>query len=137
MAGGMTVVEEKTPEVEVVPKASRRRFTAAYKRQVLEQADRCQAPGDVGALLRREGLYSSHLTAWRAARRRGELAGAGSRRRGPKPKPRDPQAKRLLELERENRRLQARAERAEALVEVQKKLSALLHPSDESNTGRP
>ncbi len=123
-------------EVEVVGKAERRRFTAAYKRRVVQEADRCRKPGEVGALLRREGLYSSHLTAWRAARARGELAGAGAKRRGPKPTPAPREAKRILELERENRRLRARAERAEALVEVQKKLSAFLHQDDGPRTAR-
>ena len=121
-------------EVEVVAKATRRRFTAAYKRRMLREAARCTKPGELGALLRREGLYSSNLTAWRAARARGALAGEGTRRRGPKPKPAPPDAKRILELERENRRLRARAERAEALVEVQKKLSALLHQDDGLST---
>jgi transposase-like protein len=123
-------------EVEVVAQAKRRRFTVAYKRRILEEADRCRKPGEVGALLRREGLYSSHLTTWRAARARGELAGEGAKRRGPKAKPSHPEAKRILQLERENRRLRARAERAEALVEVQKKLSALLEQDDGSSTGR-
>jgi len=122
-------------ETEVVAKATRRQFTAAYKRRVLQEADRCEQPGEIGALLRREGLYSSHLTAWRAARARGELAGAGTTRRGPKPPPVSRDVKRILQLERENRRLRARAERAEALVEVQKKLSALLHRDDEASTG--
>src|SRR5438552_11130450 len=71
--------------VEVVARAQRRRFTAAYKPQILQEADRCRKPGEVGALLRREGLYSSHLAAWRAARARGGLAGDGAKRRGPKP----------------------------------------------------
>lgn len=124
-----TASEEVKPEVEVVAKAQRRRFTVAYKRRVLQEADRCRKPGEIGALLRREGLYSSHLVTWRAARARGELAGDGAKRRGPKPKPAHPDAKRILQLERENRRLRARAERAEALVEVQKKLSALLEES--------
>jgi len=123
-------------ETEVVAKATRRRFTAAYKRKVLQEADRCERPGEIGALLRREGLYSSHLTAWRAARARGELGGDGTKRRGPKPKPRSPDVRRILQLERENRRLRARAERAEALVEVQKKLSALLHRDDGPRTER-
>ena len=121
-------------EVEVVAKATRRRFTAAYKRRMLHEADRCTKVGELGALLRREGLYSSNLTAWRAAQARGELAGEGVKRRGPKPKPPHPEAKRILHLERENRQLRARAERAEALVEVQKKLSALLHQTDGLNT---
>jgi hypothetical protein len=95
-------------------------------RRILREADRCRRPGEIGALLRREGLYSSQLSAWRAARERGELGGQGSRKRGPEGKRPDPSAKRIAELERENRRLRKRAERAEALVEVQKKLSELL-----------
>jgi len=77
-------------EVEVVAKATRRRFTAAYKRRMLQEADRCTKVGDLGALLRREGLYSSNLTARRAAQARGELAGDAGKRRGPKPKPPHP-----------------------------------------------
>ena len=107
-------------------KAERRRFTAEYKRKILEEAERCTRSGEVGALLRREGLYSSHLAVWRRARARGELTGLAPRKRGPKPRPVDPNAKRVVDLEREVRRLRARAERAEALVEVQKKVSELL-----------
>ncbi len=114
------------PEIEVVAKAERRRFTAEYKRRILQEAERCREPGEVAALLRREGLYSSHLAAWRAARRRGELAGLAPKARGPKPTRPDPRDRKIVELERENRRLQARAERAEALVELQKKVSDLL-----------
>lgn len=113
-------------ETEVVAKAARRRFTAAEKLRVLKEADGCTKPGELGALLRREGLYSSHLSEWRAARRRGELAGLTPRPRGPKAKPVDPREKKLAELERENRRLSARLERAEGLIEVQKKVSQLL-----------
>jgi transposase-like protein len=113
------------PEVEVVAKATRRRFTVEYKRKILREADGCKTPGAVGALLRREGLYSSNLTAWRAARDRGELTGA-PRPRGPVPRVADPRDKRIAELERETGRWRKRAERAEALVEVQKKLAALL-----------
>src|SRR2546426_10344345 len=115
-----------TTESEVVAKATRRRFTAAEKLRVLREADGCTKPGDLGALLRREGLYSSHLAAWRAARQRGELAGLTPRRRGPRAKPVDPRDKKIAELERETRRLQARLERAEGLIEVQKKVSQLL-----------
>ena len=85
-------------EVEVVAKAQRRRFTAAYKRRILGEANGCQQPGAIGALLRREGLYSSQLAAWRAARQRGELVALGSQRRGPKPPRPDPRAKRIAEL---------------------------------------
>ena len=113
------------PEIEVTAKATRQRFTLEYKRRVVREADACKTPGAVGALLRREGLYSSHLAAWRAARDRGELAG-GAKKRGPVPQVVDPREKRIAELERETTRWQKRAERAEALVEVQKKVAALL-----------
>ncbi len=113
-------------EVEVSAKAQRRRFPVEYKRKILSEADRCREPGEIGALLRREGLYSSHLSAWRAARDRGALGGKGISKRGPKAKPKDPNEKRVRELERENRRLRRRAERAEAFVELQKKVSEVL-----------
>jgi len=113
------------PEVEVVAKASRRRFTMEYKRKIVREADGCKTPGAVGTLLRREGLYSSHLTVWRAARERGEFAGA-PKKRGPAPQPADPRDKTIAEQAREIARWKHRAERAEALVEVQKKLAALL-----------
>lgn len=113
-------------EVEVLAQAERRRFSVEYKRRILREADSCTKPGELGALLRREGLFSSHLSAWRAARARGEFGGLSSKKRGPEPKPVHPDAKRILALERENRRLRARAERAEALVELQKKVAALL-----------
>ncbi len=110
-------------EVEVSPKATRRRFTEDYKRRILAEADGCTMSGELGALLRREGLYSSHLSTWRQAAARGELSG---KKRGPKAKPVDPNAKHILRLEREIRHLRARAERAEALIAVQKKVAALL-----------
>ena len=113
-------------EVEVSSKAQRRRFPLEYKRKILSEADRCREPGEIGALLRREGLYASNLSAWRAARDRGELGGKGIRKRGPKAKPKDPNEKRLRELERETRKLRRRAERAEAFVELQKKVSEIL-----------
>src|SRR6266404_4606970 len=113
-------------ETEVVAKAQRRRFTAEYKRRIVREADRCTKPGELGALLRREGLYSSHLTSWRAARERGELAGLAPKPRGPKATPPDPRDKKMAEQEREIVRWKQRAERAEALVELQKKVAALL-----------
>ena len=106
-------------------KAQRRRFTAAYKLNVLEEAARCRAPGELGALLRREGLYSSHLAAWRAARRRGELAGL-TVRRGPSRRVVNPLVGRVAQLERQLTAATKRAERAEAIVAVQKKVAALL-----------
>ena len=119
-------------EVEVVAKAERRRFTAEYKRRIVRAADRCTKPGEIGALLRREGLYSSLLTTWRAARDRGELAGLAPRKRGPKVVPPDPRERKIAELEREVARQRKRAERAEGLVELQKKLAALLGTPFES-----
>jgi len=114
------------PEVEVLEKAARRRFSAEYKRKVIKEADACVRPGELGALLRREGLYSSHLSTWRAARERGEIAGLAPKKRGPAPKEKNPLAIKVAVLERESRRWQARAERAEALVELQKKVSEIL-----------
>ena len=115
------------PEIEVTAKATRRRFTLDYKRKIVQEADRCKTSGAVGALLRREGLYSSHLTTWRAARERGDLAGPTTvKKRGPVPRGPDPQAKQITELERESTRWRKRAERAEALVELQKQIAALL-----------
>lgn len=123
-------------ETEVMAKAARRRFTAAEKLRVLREADRCTKPGELSALLRREGLYSSHLSAWRLARRNGELAGLTPRPRGPKAKPVDPRDKRIAELERQTRRLRARLERAEGLIEVQTKVAALLGTPFESDEPR-
>src|SRR5712692_8862617 len=113
-------------DVEVVAKAERRRFTAEYKRRIVREADRCTKPGEIGALLRREGLYSSLLTTWRAARDRGEFEGLSPKKRGPKATPPDPRDKKIAEQEREITRWKKRAERAEALVDVQKKVAALL-----------
>ena len=111
--------------IEVVAKATRRRFTVEYKRKILREAETCKAPGAIGALLRREGLYSSHLTTWRAARDRGELAGVPTKR-GPVRRVADSRDKRMTELGRENIHWRKRAERAEALVELQKQIAALL-----------
>ena len=112
--------------IEVVAKATRRRFTVEYKRKVVREADACKTPGAIGALLRREGLYSSHLTTWRAARERGELAGPTSKKRGPARRVVDPRDKKLTEQAREISRWKKRAERAEALVALQKQVAALL-----------
>lgn len=112
-------------EVEVMAKPTRRRYMAEYKLRILREAGVCSGRGELGALLRREGLYSSNLTAWRKQRERGELEGL-SRKRGPAPKPRNPLADKVRVLERENARLKARAERAEGLVEIQKKVSEIL-----------
>ena len=112
-------------EVEVVAKAERRRFTAQYKRKVLREADHCQQPGEIGGLLRREGLYWSNLANWRKQRERGELAGLSTKKCGPKWREKNPLAERVRELERDNTRLKRRAERAEGIVELQKKVSEI------------
>jgi transposase-like protein len=112
--------------VQVVAKPRRRTYTAEYKRRILKEADACTTPGAIGALLRREGLYSSHLVQWRRARARGELAGLTPRKRGRKSMPVDPRDRQITELERQLAEMRGRAERAEALVEAQKNLAALL-----------
>lgn len=120
------MVSSACPEVEVLAKAERRRFTVDYKKRILREADGCTRPGEIGALLRREGLYSSTLSYWRRARDRGDLSGTGIRKRGPEGRPVDSRDRRISELARENRRLKSRLERAEALIDVQKKVSELL-----------
>jgi len=121
-------------ETEVSSRPQRRRFTAEYRRRIVKEAEACAEVGQVGALLRREGLYSSHLASWRRATERAELAAQAPRKRGPKPKF-DERDRRLVELQRENDKLKARAERAELLVEIQKKVASVLgiplHDSDE------
>lgn len=121
------------PDPEVVVKPKRRQFTAEYKHRILQEAEACTQPGEVGALLRREGLYSSHLTTWRHQRQRGELQGLAPAKRGRKS---DPYAAEFARLQRENARLQAQVKRAELIIDVQKKLSQLLGlpetPSDDN-----
>ena len=124
-------------EVEVLAKASRRWFSAEYKLKILREAEACTDPGAIGALLRREGLYSSNLTTWRGQRERGELLGLAPKKRGPAPKVRNPLAAKVAALEREVTRQTARAERAEALVELQKKVAELLGSPLPQNGGRP
>jgi transposase len=122
----MSMVTAAFAEVEVSAKAQRRRFTAEYKRKILQEADACKKPGEVGALLRREGLYSSHLATWRALRERGELAGLTPKKRGPKVRDVDERDLRIVELERQLARAEAKIERAELIIDVQKKLGRLL-----------
>jgi len=111
------------PDPEVVVKADRRRFTAAYKHRILQEADAATQPGAIGALLRREGLYSSHLSTWRHQRTQGELLGLTPAKRG---RQADPQAAEIVRLQRETERLTAQLTRAELIIEVQKKVSQLL-----------
>ena len=114
------------PATEVSEQAKRRRFTADYKQRILREAALCTEPGAIGALLRREGLYSSHLATWRAHAQQGAHAALTPKARGPRATPPDPRALEVAGLERDVRRWQRRAERAEALVALQKKVSQLL-----------
>jgi transposase len=111
---------------EVVPNAKRRAFSAEYKLGILAEADAAAAhPGAIGALLRREGLYSSHLVTWRRERRTGMLKGLTPHKRGPKSK-RSPQEEELQKLRRENLRLTEELRKAAIVIDVQKKVGALL-----------
>ena len=116
-------VSDRMPKTEVVVKAKRRQYTAEYKLRILRELDRSQGAGETGALLRREGLYSSHLTTWRRQRERGELDGLSPQRRGPKA---DPPAAELARLQRENERLCERLRKAELIIDVQKKVAQML-----------
>jgi transposase len=124
----------------VTSKAKRRRFTADYKRKVLQEAEACTEPGQVGSLLRREGLYSSHLVVWRQARERGELEGLAPKKRGPKAQEPNPLARELAAKEREIARLKAENAKLQIICEVQKKVSLLLGvtlptiPEDDKST---
>ena len=135
-ATAITSLGEVTEVTEVPEKARRRVFTVEYKRKIVKEAESCKGTGEIGALLRREGLFSSHLTTWRQARDRGELApGAATKKRGPKAAPVDPRDKKIAELERQIAKVTTRAERAEAIAEIQKKLAALFgrpFPNEES-----
>ena len=123
---GRPAAKSPVPDSAVSAKAHRRTFTGQYKLDILDAVEVARDSGEIGALLRREGLYYSHLTTWKAQRRVGALSGLAPRQRGPKALPPNPLAKRNAELERENRRLQRRLAQSEAICEIQKKVSALL-----------
>ncbi len=110
-------LEVEVPDPEEVPWVKRCQFSAKYRLRILAEADQCTQRGEIGALLQREGVYSSYLTTWRKQRDRGQLEGLTPKKRGRKP---DPQAAELTRLQRENERLQARLEQAETIIEVQK-----------------
>lgn len=120
---------QAAPASEVVERPRRRRFSAEYKQRILREADQALASGEdgaVGALLRREGLYSSHLTSWRQQRERGELAGLAPKKRGRKAKARNPLAEENERLQRQVARLEGDLEKARIVISVQKKVAALL-----------
>ena len=116
----------RAPDAEVAAKPKRRQFTAAYRLRILEEADRCQSPGAVGQLLRREGLYSSHLANWRKARREGSLVALSPKKRGAKPKARNPLEPKVRELEAKVTRLERELDQARTIVDVQEKVAGLL-----------
>lgn len=128
--------EAENGKTEVVGKAKRRQHSAEYKLRILHEIKECQGSGEVGALLRREGLYSSLVSKWREQCERGSLTGLSGHRRGPKV---DAKAVELTRLQRENKRLQEQLERAEIIIDVQKKVARLLgvrvedsNPNEES-----
>jgi transposase-like protein len=114
---------EERMKTEVVAKAKRRQYMAEYKLRILRELDECTGKGDIGAVLRREGLYSSMIRKWREQREKGSLNGLSGQRRGPKV---DPNAAELARLQRENKRLKEQLERAELIIEVQKKVARLM-----------
>ena len=128
----------RIPDPEVVPKAKRRQFTAKYKLRIVREAEACTKPGQIGSLLRREGLYSSYLSTWRRQQEEGQLQALSAKKRGRKGQ--DPSAEELAQLQGENERLRARLEQAEMIIDVQKKLSQLLGlamDTTESDGNRP
>jgi transposase-like protein len=118
------------PDPEVPEKALRRRFTPAYKLRILKEAQQCTKPGQLGALLRREGLYSSNLTLWRRQMQEGLVP----KKRGPVAHKTDPRTRRIAELERDNEKLARKLKQAELIIEVQKKVADLLKGSNEENS---
>ncbi len=115
-----------TPSTEVPEKPVRRRFTTEYKLRILAETDRCTEMGQIGELLRREGLYASLLSTWRKQRKQGVLAGLAPKRRGRKPKKKNPLADEVAKLQRENQRLKTNLRKAELVIDVQKKVSQML-----------
>ena len=126
--GPSAAAKNRHPDPEVVENPKRRRFSAKFKLRILNEADKA-SPGEVGELLRREGLYSSHLTKWRQLRKQGSLKALSERKRGPTPKEEKPVRSELDSLIRENESLKRRLERAEQIIDIQKKISQLLGAS--------
>ncbi len=125
------------PDPEVSQKAKRRKFTAQYKLRILKEADTCTNSGQIGALLRREGLSSSNLTTWRRQQEQGTLEALSPKRRGPKEKRDDPSTRRVRELEEEIHSLKQKLKQAETIIEVQKKISEMLNiPSHQTGEKR-
>jgi transposase-like protein len=126
LAGGSDQLALGVPDPEVPEKKPRRKFTAKYKLRILAEADTCTRPGQLGALLRREGLYSSNLSTWCQQREKGILKAMTPRKRGRKRKEKNPLTQKVAQLEKQNRRLQQRLKKAELIIEAQKKMSEIL-----------
>ena len=126
----------QTPHPQVKPKTARRSFTTAYKLSILELADQCHSRGEVGVLLRGEGLYSSHLSTWRELRRQGTLKALTSKQPGPQASLEPAQRRELEQLRRRNAKLEHELEKARTVIDVQKKLSSLLAalPEEDSSS---
>jgi transposase-like protein len=128
--GSIGISKNQDPDPEVVPKAKRRQFSAAYKKRILEEYAACTEPGEKGALLRREGIYSSYIVNWKRQLKRDKLAGSKSKKRGPKE---DPQKDELEKAKREIEHLRERLRKAELIIEAQKKISQILGPEEDEN----
>ena len=133
-SGSAAPTKPSGDDTEVVPRARRRQFSNADKRRILDAVDRCSQPGEVGALLRREGVYSSSLSTWRRQREAADLAALAPQKRGPKPDPAAAEARQIAQLMRENERLKSHLDKARLVIEVQKKVAALLgSPIDDTH----
>jgi len=134
---GVLVDLSVVPDSEVPEKPVRRRFTAEYKRRILREAEACKEQGRLGALLRREGLYSSNLTTWRRQAERGTLEALSPKKRGPKEKKLDPSLRRIAELEKTTQKLEHKLRQAELIIAAQKKIAEIfqmpLDPKEETN----
>ena len=119
------------PDPEVPEKKPRRNFTAQYKLRILEEAEACAGTGQIGAVLRREGLYYSNLTTWKRQKEEGLLEALSPKKRGRKVKEKNPLSQKVTQLERENERLRKKLKQAETIIDVQKKISEILGISQE------
>jgi transposase-like protein len=134
-SGGRVAPEGVVPDPELVERGSRRRFTAAYKLSIVREADRCSKPGEIGALMRREGLYSSHLGKWREQRDQGALGALEPKPRGPRAPSQD--AVENARLRRELERSESDLKTARRVIEVQGNVSALLEELLDSSSANP
>jgi len=132
-SGGNRASHDAVPDPEVAEKKSRRKFTAKYKLRILNEADNCAQSGQLGALLRREGLYSSNLTTWRRQREKGLLSALTPKKRGRKKQTKNPLADQVARLEKENRQLRDKLNKAQIIIDVQKKVSQMLEMDQGQN----